>query len=86
MESTTSETVNLLHTISVECSYFDLKDACEHNAITFVAKTDGEADGEKVNNLDYAVQCSITDARDFAKYILSLCDEIESAKHEKRGD
>lgn len=79
-QKTLWETGNLLHTISVECSYHRLEDAHEHNAITFLARTEGEANGEKVNDLDYAIECSIEDARDFANYILSLCDDIESAK------
>lgn len=78
-ELTRSELGYLLHTISVECSYHRFKDANEHDAISFIARTDGYWEGEEVKDLDYAIQCSIEDARDFAQYILSLCDEIELA-------
>lgn len=79
-ESTIWETGNLLHTISVECSYTEMEDAKEEDAVTFVATTKGEANGANVDDLDYAVQCSIDDAREFARYILSLCDDIELSK------
>ncbi|MGD6871198.1 hypothetical protein ACQCU1_03255 [Sutcliffiella horikoshii] len=80
MDLTKSPSGYLLHTISVECSYHQLKDARKHDAISFIARTDGDWNGKKVNALDYAIECSTEDAREFAQCILSLCDEIELSK------
>jgi len=79
-ELTSDEKGCLLHTISVECSYWQFKDAQEHDAISFTARTSGEWEGVKIDDLDYGIQCSIEEAREFARYILSLCDQIELAK------
>lgn len=81
---TRNESGYLLHTISVECSYHEFKHAREHDAISFIARTDGEWEGEEVKDLDYAIECSIGDAREFAEYILSLCNEIELAQIPKK--
>ena len=77
-EFTSSELGYLIHTLSVECSYHEFKDANESDAISFMVRTDGDWDGEVVSDLYYYIGCSIEDAREFANYILSLCNEVES--------
>lgn len=84
-ELTSNSLGHLLHTITVECSYWEFKNANEHDAISFIARTDGTYQGEEVSDLDYSIECSTADARSFANYILRLCDEIELSKIPQGG-